>query len=185
MSSDAVKTMNSNLEAKTGKSLAQWVAIAKKSGEAKHGGIVKHLKGEHALTHGYANYVALECLQSASIHADDADLVAAQYAGKKAGLKPLYEQILEIADSFGDDVEVAPKKAYVSLRRKKQFATVQPSTATRMDIGINLKGAEAEGMLQVVAGANSMCSHKIELTDAAMVNTEFKSWLKKAYDAAG
>ena len=41
---------------------------------------------------------------------------------------------------FGEDVEIAPKMTYTSLRRNQQFGIVQPSTKTRIDIGINLKG---------------------------------------------
>ena len=65
--------------------------------------------------------------------------MTAQYAGAKAGLKPIYESIVEAVQKFGKDVEIAPKKAYVSVRRSKQFAIVQPSTASRVDVGLVLR----------------------------------------------
>ncbi|MEM7249668.1 MAG: DUF4287 domain-containing protein, partial [Acidobacteriota bacterium] len=52
--------MKANLKEKTGKTLAQWVKIAKATGAVKHGEVVKALKTEHGLTHGYANLVAHE-----------------------------------------------------------------------------------------------------------------------------
>ena len=149
--------MVANYKEKTGKTLEQWLAIAKKTGAAKHGQVVKALKTDHGLTHGYANLVAHKMLQSdaGSQAAEGTDLVAAQYAGPKAGLKPIYDAVIKAASSLGKDVEIAPKKTYVSLRRNKQFAIVQPSTRTRVDLGINLSGFSDLG---VVIGAELVMS---------------------------
>lgn len=184
MTDPAVAKMIANLEANTGKSLAEWVTAARGSGAEKHGAIVKHLKAEHGLTHGYANLVAHETLQSAAAHQDNSDLVAQQYAGKKAGLKPLYEQLVREIRSFGDDVELAPKKAYVSLRRSKQFGLLQPSTATRLDLGLNLKGVEPAGALEASGSFNSMCSHRVRISSAADITPELIGWLRQAYETA-
>ena len=184
MSDPAVEKMIANLQEKTGKTLAQWVSLAKASGADKHGAMVKHLKSEHELTHGYANLVAHEALHSAAAHADEADLVAQQYAGKKAGLKPIYDQLIGAIQGFGSDVELAPKKAYVSLRRSKQFGLVQPSTASRADIGLNLKGVEPEGALEASGNFNAMCSHRVRLSNPDDITPELIGWLRQAYDAA-
>lgn len=184
MSDSAVEKMIANLQEKTGKTLAQWVSLAKASGADKHGAMVKHLKAEHGLTHGYANLVAHEALQSAAAHAEDADLVAQQYAGKKAGLKPVYDQLIREIQGFGSDVELAPKKAYVSLRRSKQFALIQPSTASRVDVGLNLKGVEPSGVLEASGSFNAMCSHRVRLAGTADVTPELIGWLRQAYEAA-
>ena len=61
---EMAEAMIANMNEKTGKTLAQWMALAKKSGEEKHGLIVKHLKTEHGLGHGYANLVAHKFLKS-------------------------------------------------------------------------------------------------------------------------
>ena len=143
-----IATMEANIHEKTGKPVSHWVKLAKSAGLEKHGQIVKYLKTDHGFTHGYANLVAHQALKSSADPQDDGDLVAAQYAGPKADLKPVYDKVIKAAQGFGKDVEVAPKKAYVSLRRKKQFALVQPSTKTRVDLGINLKGKEPGGRLE-------------------------------------
>lgn len=180
---DATASMIANLKEKTGKSLADWVKIAKKAG-AKHGEIVSTLKSEHGLGHGYANLVAHEALGSSAAHADAGDLVTEQYAGKKAGLKPIYDALLKTAQGFGADVEVAPKKAYVSLRRSKQFAIVQPSTAERLDLGLNLKGVAPKGRLEAAGSWNSMCTHRVKIGSATDVDAEVRGWLKQAYEAS-
>lgn len=178
-------SMEANLEEKTGKPLPEWVAIVKASGASKHGEIVKLLKSEHAMTHGYANLVAHRALASSADMADADDLVAAQYSGKKAALKPIYDRLIAAVSRFGGDVEIAPKKAYVSIRRKKQFAIFQPSTATRLDVGINLGDAPAAGRLESSGSFNTMVSHRVRLESADDVDAELESWLKAAYDRAG
>lgn len=181
----AVAKMEANIAEKTGRPVDEWVTLARKSGLQKHGEIVKYLKTDHGFTHGYANLVAHYALQSGAAQMDDGDLVTAQYAGPKAELKPIYDAVLKAAKNFGPDLEIAPKKAYVSLRRKKQFALVQPSTKTRVDLGINLKGKAPAGRLQASGSFNAMVSHRVQLTSPQEVDAEVVSWLREAFDAAG
>ncbi len=177
-------SMIANLKEKTGKTLEQWIAIARKSGAAKHGEIVKMLKASHGMTHGYANLVAHKTLQSdAGSIAETTDLVATQYSGDKAALRPIYDALLKAAKSCGT-LEVAPKKAYVSLRRSKQFAIIQPSTKTRVDLGLNMKSAPAKGRLEKSGSFNTMVSHRVRLEKAADVDKDVKAWLKKAWSEA-
>lgn len=178
-------TMIANLKEKTGKTLEQWVKIARETKLAKHGEIVNFLKSQHEVGHGYANLIAQTALQPAGeAPASDDALLDGQYAGAKAALRPIYEAILAFVRKFGGDVEVAPKKAYVSLRRSKQFALVQPSTATRVDVGINLKGVAPTGRLEASGSFNAMVTHRVKIAGPAEVDKELQSWLKAAYDAA-
>lgn len=181
---DELNSMIRNLEEKSGRTLDQWIAVARKSGASKHGEIVKYLK-ENGLTHGYANLVAHSTLQSAAVHADDSDLVESQYSGAKSALRPIYDDLMKKIGAFGGDLEIAPKKAYVSLRRKKQFAIIQPSTATRLDVGVNLKGTPATARLEESGSFNAMVSHRVRVAAAKDIDAELIGWLRKAYDAAG
>jgi len=181
----AEASMIRNLEEKTGKKWQQWLDLARKSGRAKHGELVKFLKEDHGLGHGYTNLVALRSLQPADGTAPSGDeLLDSQYAGAKAALRPLYEAILARIRKFGDDVEVAPKKGYVSLRRSKQFALIQPSTATRLDVGINLKGTPTTKRLEASGSFNAMVSHRVRVTRLEDVDKELEGWLRKAYLSA-
>ncbi|NHK28403.1 DUF4287 domain-containing protein [Parvularcula flava] len=175
--------MIANLPEKTGKSLDEWLAIVATSGLEKHGEIIKLLKGEHGMTHGFANLVAHYARQPDTSQAAN-DPVAGQYAGAKAGLKPIYEKLIGIVESLGKDVEIAPKKTYVSLRRSKQFALIQPSTKTRVDLGLNLNGVEPEGKLEASGSFNSMVTHRIRLSSPAEVDKDVTKWLKQAYKDA-
>jgi hypothetical protein len=183
---EAMATMVKNLKEKTGKSLDEWVALARKSGARAHGKIVAALKSDHGLTHGYANLIAHTALQSAAAHLADlgADLVADQYKGPKASLRPIYDKLAQAISKFGEDVEFSPKKGYVSLRRAKQFAIIQPSTATRLDVGINLKGTPPTTRLEASGSFNAMVSHRVRVEKLEDVNPELIAWLHAAYNNA-
>lgn len=181
----ALESMIQNLEMKTGKNLAEWVKLARAAKLKRQRDLTFHLKTEHALTYGYANFIAQKALVSDSAgEVSDAEMVAAQYAGPKADILPIYEALLAAVGGFGPDVEWAPKKAYVSLRRRKQFAIVQPTTATRVDVGINLKGAATTTRLEASGSFSAMVSHRVRLSRLEQVDAELIGWLKQAYDAA-
>ena len=179
---DAAKaTMIANLPDRTGRSLDEWLLLLGDSSLEKHGEIIKLLKSEHGVTHGFANLIAHE-FRNRGADVNPPDLVGAQYAGAKAGLKPIYDAIAKVVEGFGEDVEFAPKKSYVSLRSVKQFALIQPSTKTRVDVGINLKNSPATERLEASGSFNAMVSHRVRLNDVADVDAELEGWLKAAYD---
>ena len=174
-----LETMLRNLPEKTGRSLDDWLKVLAGTGLGKHGQIVKHLKAEHGVTHGFANLIASKVLAA---DAEDADLVALQYSGPKAHLRPLHDRLVAFAKSLGADVGIAPKKASVSLRRKKQFALITPATRTRIDLGLALKGKPAAGRLETY---NAMCSHRVRLESVGDFDQAVKDWLEEAYKNAG
>lgn len=177
--------MIAGLKDKTGRTLPEWLAVLRASNLTRHKEMVTLLKTDHGLTHGFANMLALQALNADSHTADDtAALVDAQYGGAKAALRPIYDAILAAVRKFGPDVEASPKKAYVSLRRGKQFAIVQPSTATRVDVGLNLPGADPDGRLEASGGFNAMVTHRVRVSAKADVDKELVGWLKKAYAVA-
>lgn len=184
MMDKAAQAMIDNLKAKTGQSLDEWKKLIAALGPLKHGEIVKFLKEQHGVTHGYASEIALKALGSDAASASDTgQLIEAQYKGKEH-LRPFYEKILAEVRGFECDFEIAPKKAYVSLKRKKQFATLNPASKTRFEIGLNLKGVAAQGKLQAEK-PDSICSHKINLADIAEIDSEVIGWVKAAFDKAG
>jgi predicted transport protein len=177
------KTMADNLKKNTGKSLDQWITDVKGTGLAKHGEMMKWLKGDQGLTHGFANFVALKTLRTDADSAENKEaLVAVQYQGKEQFL-PLYEKLKAAMIAFGPDVEVAPKKAVVSFRRKKQFALLQPATKTRFEIHLNLKGEPGTDLL-IENKPGSMCTHRINLAEDSEITQEIIDLLLEAYQRA-
>ena len=173
--------MEKGLHEKTGKPLADWLVIVRKESFTKHGEIINFLKSEHGLTHGYANFVAHKARESASGPTSDNDLVLNQFKGKE-GLFLIYAKLLTEINKFGADIEIAPKKSSVSLRTKKQFVLIQPSTKTRIDLGLKIKDKEPEGRLETSGPFGTMCTHRIQLTDIADVDEEVIEYMREAYE---
>jgi predicted transport protein len=167
-----------NLEEKTGKKIEEWIKIANSSGFEKHGEILNFLKTTYGIGHGYANQ------SHAGAEANETDWIAEQYKGKDE-LKTWYDKLMKSVSAFGKEIEVSPKKAYVSLRRKKQFAIIQPSTKTRLDVGLNIKGLAPSGNLEASGSWNAMCTHRVKVEDVSGINDELIGWIKQAYENAG
>jgi hypothetical protein len=177
---DATATMIANYPAKTGRALDERVALVRARGPMKHGEIVSMLKVEHGMSHGFANLVALTALKAADAPGGQG-LVDAMYTGPKAGLRPLHDAVIEHVQAFGTDVELAPKKAWVSLRRTKQFGTVGPGSGGHLEIGLNLGGVEPSGRLEPMTG---MCTHRVRIRSVDEIDAELSGWLRAAYDRA-
>lgn len=181
---DQWETADAGLRKASGRGLDDWVATARASGIAKHKALVDHLKGEHALTHGYANMVALRTFGTDASAMDADALDAAMFDRGREVLRPIHERLLGIVTALGDDIELAPKKGYISARRSKQFAILQPSTKDRYDLGVNLKGEAAEGRLEASGSWNAMVSHRVRITAIDQVDDELAGWIARAYERA-
>jgi predicted transport protein len=177
-------TMAENLQKITGKTLDEWKQIALASGFQKHGEMMKFLKEQHGMGHGYANFVIHKALKTDAGSADDkSQLIENQYKGKE-NLRPFYETLMAEILKMGTDIEVAPKNSSVSLRRKKQFCLLEPKTKTRLELGLNMKNVEATGPVETCQ-PGGMCTHKIRVEKMGDINETVFNWIRVAYGQAG
>jgi len=181
----ATQTMIENLHRNTGKTLEQWMEVVRKEDLKKHGEVINFLKETHGLSYGFANLVAHKAKGSDADSVENKDDLIGKAVQGKEHFLPVYLKLMEEIKKFGSDIETAPKNSYVSLRRKKQFAILQPATKTRFEIGINLKGQAPEGKLEAISSPNAMCSHRINIINAGDIDKEIVDWLRKAYENAG
>jgi hypothetical protein len=184
----AIQTQLNNIQAKTGKSLDELTRLVQQSGLTKHSELRAFLQKELGLGYGDANTLAHITLKSdgdstAKASGATPDQVLDEiYAGPKAGLRPIHDRLMEQINAFGK-FEVALKKGYVSLRRKKQFAMIGPATNTRLEVGLNIKALSDSERL-VIIPPGGMCNFKVKLTSATEVNDELLDWLRQAFDAS-
>jgi hypothetical protein len=185
----ALETQLANIEKRTGKSLAALAKIVKGSGLRKHGEIRDLLKRDLGMGHGDANVVVHHVLKS-----DGASAAAAAgkttgavldeiYSGPKAALRPIHDALMSKIEAFGP-FEIAPKKGYVSLRGKKQFAMIGPATNTQVEVGLNMKEVTATDRLKA-APPGGMCQYKVRLAAPREVDAELIAWIRRAYAHAG
>jgi hypothetical protein len=178
-----------NIQKKTGKSQAELSTLAHGSGLTRHSELRDFFMRELLLGYGDANALVHFVLKSdgeraaKEAGATNDQVLDEIYAGPKAALRLIHERFMEAVGRFGE-FEMAPKKGYISLRRKKQFAMVGPATNTRVEVGINMKGLpEDERLVEVPAGG--MCNFKVKLSSAEEVDDQLIAWVKQAFDAAG
>lgn len=182
-------TQVASIEALTGMPLAALLDTVAGWGPGKHGEHLKRVKETFGLTHGHANYLvhlareraaASEGSTVAGVPIDPLDAI---YAGSKAPLRALHEALLERFGALGP-FDVAPKKAYVSLRRSKQFAMVGPGSRGRLEVGVNHRTAGASARFEAL-GPGAMCSHRAYLTAVEEIDDELLAFVGEAYAAAG
>ncbi len=183
----AVQTQINNIQKKTGRTLDELAAIVKKSGLTKHGEIRDMLKEKLGLGHGDANTLVHVVLQSdgqrAAESKSEADVLDEIYSGAKAGFRPIHERLIKEISKFGE-FEILPKKGYVSLRRRKQFAMIGPKTNTRFEVRINAKDFKKNARL-LEQPKGSMCNYIVNVSDAKEVDSELVAWIKSAFEGAG
>ena len=174
---DALQTMINNMPEKTGKSLEQWKTVLKAQNFDKHMQAVNFLKKDHGVTHGFANTIVSLYKEEKT---NNEDLVNNQYKGKESVI-PIYQSLIDYVKLLGKDVTIVPKKATVSIIRKKQFALIKPATKTRIDLGLKLKDKANTDRLENSGPFGAMCSHRVQLTQVEEVDDELKGWIKEAY----
>ena len=190
----ATVTQLKNIQAKTGQTINALRAAVAASGAASHGERRSWLMAHFKLGYGDANAVALffgkplpdlgggPAPMPVNV-ADASDLLDTIYTGPKAALRPLHEAVMAVVRGLGD-FEAAPKKSYVSLRRKKQFAMVGPATQDSIEIGLNCKDLPPHARLKVQA-PGGMCQATTRISAESEIDAALKEWIKRAYDAAG
>lgn len=188
----ATITQLKNIQARTGRTIAELQAAVAAGGAVKHGERRSWLMTHFGLGHGDANVVVhfmdkpLPDLgggaPAAAPAAPAGDPLDSIYTGAKAGLRPLHDAVMARVRAFGA-FEEAPKKAYVSLRRRKQFAMVGPATKDSVEIGLNAKDLPAHARLKVQP-PGSMCNATTRISSPAEVDALLEGWLRRAFDAA-
>ena len=180
---DGLRSQLRNIEATYGRPIEAWVDIIRASGRTRHGEIVTLLKGEHGLSHGAAHRVALVAIDALTPKAEPSDPVRALYAGAKHDLLPIHDALMARVLSLGSDIEIAPKKGYLSIRRRKQFAMIKPASK-HVDLGLILPTTPAAGRLESAATFNALFSHRVRIRSIEDIDDELVRWLGESYNRA-
>jgi hypothetical protein len=176
---------------KTGRSLDEWIALTKKAGPPTEKERREWLKNKHKLGTNSATWIAGR-LEGKNTEDDSpeaylktaAGWVEAQYSGPRSALRPLYEQLLKLGFSLGDEVKACPCKTMVPFYRNHVFAQIKPSTNTRIDLGFALGNMKTPGRLIDTGGYDKKdrITRRIEIKSKSDIDGEVKRWLKKAYE---
>jgi Domain of unknown function (DUF5655)/Domain of unknown function (DUF4287) len=180
---EALESQIRNIERTYGRPIQEWIDLTRASGQTRHGQIVSWLKTEHGMTHGAANRVALVAMDAIVPKPETSDAEQVLYAGPKASLLPIHERLMAVIDGLGADVEIAPKKGYLSVRRRKQFAMIKPA-AGHIDLGLILAGHALGPRLESAATFNALFTHRVRVRSLNDVDDELHGWIREAYAQA-
>jgi len=181
------------LKDKTGRSLEEWIAFAKKEGPKEDKARREWLKTKHKLGTNSAWWIS-ERVDGRGTEEDSPEAylktavvyVEEQYAGAKEKLLPVYEELLELGKSMGADVKACPCKTMVPLYCGHVFAQIKPTTNTRIDLGFALtlyKGKLPKRIIDTGGLAKKdRITHRIPIESADEIDAEVKKWLRTAYE---
>jgi hypothetical protein len=179
-----------SLPEKTGRSLDDWIELVKRQGPKEEKARRAWLKEEHGLGTNAA-YLIVERAEGKPIWDADPEtylrsaegFVEAMFAGNKAGLRPLYDQLLQLGLGLAPDVKACPCKTIVPFYRNHVFAQIKPATRTRIDLGFALGDTPVTGWLIATGGLEKgdRITHRIPISAAADIDAEVKKWLWTAY----
>jgi hypothetical protein len=145
------------------------------------------LQEKHGLTTNYAWWI-VDRAEGGSLKEQSPEaLVEAMYAGGKAGLRPLYDELLKIGLALGPDVKACPCKTMVPLYRRHVFAELKPAARTRLDLGLALKDAPFTERLLDTGGLakKDRITHRVAITCPDDIDDEVRGWLRRAYELDG
>jgi hypothetical protein len=178
------------LKQKTGRTLEEWIKLVQKSGPETEKERRAWLKAEHGLGMNYALWIAEQSVGKGDDGNPETylrqaeEFVESMYSNTKEPLRPIYDELLALGRNLGSDVKVCPCKTMVPLYRKHVFAQIKPTTRTRIDLGLALKGTKVPKRLIDTGGLakKDRITHRIEITSVKDIDAEVKKWLKTAYE---
>ena len=168
-----------SLQATTGKTLAEWVAIAKTNPETKPKARQKWLKDHHGLGQNYAMMVLHAAAEDAGERPRDVDAFRTALWKEPQALSVL--QAVEAALAPLDGLVTGQRKGFTAFSRKFQFAALRPAKGG-VRLGLALP-VDADPRLQPAQneGWSERCTATLVLTDAAQVDAAVKELLTEAW----
>ncbi len=179
------------LPQKTGRSLDEWLRLIEAQGPPTEKERRDWLKAEHGMGNNSAWWLAERSVGKGKGDGDPevylekaVEYVDAMLSGRKAALRPIYDELLKVGLAVGPDVKACPGSTIVPLYRNHVFAQIKPATATRIDLGFALKDTPATGRLIDTGGfaKKDRITHRIPISSLSEIDDEVRRWLKVAYD---
>ena len=174
-------SVQASLERDTGKTLDQWVEIARACPETTPRARTNWLREQHGLGVNRAAHVLSAAFPSDQPGWDDPEGLRAQLWKDPRSLAIL--QGLEHAAAGLPDLVIGQRKGYTSFSRSVQFAAARPLAGGRARLGLKLP-PEASPRLTAPTRKESWSERLtavVELSDASAVDTEIGDLLAAAH----
>jgi len=192
-----VRSWIETLKERTGRTLEEWDRLIRRDGPAGEAARREWLRKEHGMGTNNAGWFAAYAEGKNREDTDPAEYlraaaayVEAMYAGPKASLRPLYEELLDVCLAIGPDAKACPCKTMTPIFREHVVAQIKPATRTRLDLGLSLgammktgKKSFPDRLIDTGGFAKKdRITHRIPIQKADEIDDEVKTWLRTAYD---
>ena len=175
--------MKARLEADTGRSWDDWIALARRSGLKDKKALKARLLGHLGLKPMAASWIAHEALAPEDEGYDAPErLVDALYSGDKAALRPVQDALADAFLALGDDVVVTACKTMVPVYRKHALAQMRP-VRDGVELRLAMGNVKAVGRLKAVSDAQmgERMTHVVHVRDPKEIDGQLRAWMAVAY----
>lgn len=183
---DVMDAAVANLKERTGRSLEEWVQVVLGSGIDPHDlkAVRRWLKEEHGAKVNTRWHVADAAAKAAGWKRPSVEaFIDQQFAGSKAGMRPLFDRLRAAIEDLGDDVTVQGRGGYTPFVRTRQFIAVA-TTRTRLDVGLRYTDPPRSELL-VASKGPGMGNYKLMLEVPEQLTDEVEELLRVAYEQSG
>ncbi|HJZ76602.1 MAG TPA: DUF5655 domain-containing protein [Vicinamibacterales bacterium] len=165
------------LEARTGKGLVDWNRRIRARGFRDAGDLRTWLSKSGVTGYPQQLLVMERFGYPEHVLAGGTRLIADQYADRPQ-LRPIFDAVVKVAQGCGP-VVVQARKTFVALATaRRTFARVQPTTRTRVDLGLRLDGQHAGGRLR--ANRHDTMRLRVGLASVSDVDSAVIAWIRRA-----
>jgi hypothetical protein len=173
-------SMRASLERDTGKTLEQWVAIARTCPESGHRARLKWMKDRHGLLQNRASQVLSDAFGSAISWQDPGKLIEALWTDPAS--TAIFESIDRAARTHPEVIQTA-RKGYTAWSREFQFAAARPIKGGKVMLGLALT-PDADPRLEEARneGWSERLKSRTLLSSPADVDAAIEALLKAAWE---
>ena len=183
---DMMTSVTGSMKERTGKSLEEWIAAVQSAGiDPLDQKAVRNWLKDQGVLQNTQWAIADAAARAAGWERPSVEgYIESQYQGEKAVLLPIFDALREIIDGLGEDVSVEGRGGYTPFVRKRQFAAIQASTKTRVDLGLRFKQAPESALLST-ASLPGQSTHKLGLSSVDDITDEVADLIRVAYEQNG
>lgn len=183
---DMMTSVTDSMKERTGKSLEEWIAAVQSAGiDPLDQKAVRNWLKDQGVLQNTQWAIADAAARAAGWERPSVEgYIDSQYQGEKAPLRPIFDALREIIEGLGEDVTAEGRGGYTPFVRKRQFAAVQASTKTRVDLGLRFRQAPDSALLST-ASLPGQSTHKLGLSSVDDITDEVADLIRVAYEQNG
>ena len=183
---DMMSSVTDSMKERTGKTLEEWVAAvqATKIDPLNQKAVRNWLKDKGVLQNSQWAIADAAARAAGWERPSVEGYINSQYQGEKAALRPIFDALREIIEGLGEDVTAEGRGGYTPFVRKRQFAAVQASTKTRVDLGLRFRQAPDSALLSTTS-LPGQSTHKLGLSSVDDIPGEVIDMIRLAYEQNG